>query len=194
MMKPVNLSKGTLAAAIVGALTFASVTAEDKTEAEPEEDVRGKIVEALEAQEKSIISATEVSPKTEKAGDDLSDAEAKARKEKELSPRDLALKDHRKQLKIYDLDLNGSISEEEWKAANEKNPDRNRKFFLVDKDKDGEISDDEAMKFLMQRISVESTFVGESDDNGTTNVIEDGIEENAPSELRVTLFSIPLGN
>ncbi|MDF1737593.1 MAG: hypothetical protein P1U86_00425 [Verrucomicrobiales bacterium] len=192
MMKPANQLKGiaTASIAIAIALTAPSAVSEEQAE----EDVRGKIEEALDAQEKSIISATEASPKTENAVEKTNQAESDAKKEEELSPRDLALKDHHEQLKIYDLDLNGKISEEEWKAANKKNPDRNGKFNLVDKDKDGEINDDEAIKFLMQRISVESTYVGESDDNGTENVIEDGIEENAPSELRFTLFSIPLGD
>ncbi len=190
MMIPVKLLKEIATASIAIALSVTGATSEEQ----PEEDVRGKIEKALEAQEKSIISATEVSPKTEKVVEEANQAESDKKKEKELSPRDLALKDHHEQLKIYDLDLNGSISEEEWKAANRKNPDRNGKFNLVDKDKDGEINDDEAIKFLMQRISVESTYVGESDDNGTEIVIEDGIEENAPSELRFTLFSIPLGD
>ena len=167
-----------------------SLGAEEK----PDDDVREEIAEALEKQENKIIAATVVSPKTEKASDKASTEEGEEKKEKALSPRDLSLKNHHEQLKIYDLDKDGRISEDEWKAANQKNPDRNGKFNLIDKDKDGQIDDNEAVTFLMQRLSVESTYVGESTDNGAEIIIEDGVEENAPSEVRFTLFSIPIGD
>jgi len=175
---------------IAGALLATNLNAEEA----PAEDVREEIAEALESQENKIISATEVTPKSGEASGkaDLGDGEEK--KEETPSPRDLTLKNHHEQMKIYDLDRDGRISEDEWKAANKKNPDRNEKFNLIDKDKDGQIDDDEAVTFLMQRLSVESTYVGESDDNGTEVIIEDGVEENAPSEVRFTLFSIPIGD
>ncbi len=189
-MKTQYLSIGAAAALIFGALGVTSLKAEEK----PDDDVREEIAEALEKQENKILSATEPTPKKEEAADKASASEGKEKKEEELSPRDLSLKNHREELKIYDLDEDGRISEDEWKAANKKNPERNDKFNLIDKDKDGQIDDNEAVTFLMQRLSVESTYVGESDDNGTEVIIEDGVEENAPSEVRFTLFSIPIGD
>ena len=189
-MKTNYLSIATAAALFFGGPGVVSLKAEEK----PDDDVREEIVKALEKQERKIISATEVSPKTEEASDKASAKEGEEKKEKALSPRDLSLKNHHEELKIYDLDEDGRISEDEWKAANKKNPDRNGKFNLIDKDKDGQIDDNEAVTFLMKRLSVESTYVGESTDNGTENIIDDGIEEHAPSEVRFTLFSIPIGD
>lgn len=109
-----------------------------------------------------------------------------------LSGRELALKDHREKLKVFDLNHDNQISEEEWKAANKDAPERNGKFNLIDKDQDGEINEDEAVNFLMERISIEDT-VSESATGEEGDAIESDIEENAPSEVRFTLFSIPLG-
>lgn len=120
-------------------------------------------------------------------------AEADRNKDGELSERELALQDHRKQLEIYDLNDDKKISKDEWKAANQKDQKRAEKFFMIDKDEDGEIDEDEALQFLKERISVESTYVdAKSEESG--NALEDKISENAPSEVRFTLFSIPIGD
>lgn len=110
----------------------------------------------------------------------------------DLSDRELALRDHREKLKLYDLNHDNQISEDEWKAANKDAPERNGKFNLIDKDQDGEINEDEAMNFLMERISV-GDVISESAAGEAGDTIESDIEENAPSEVRFTLFSIPLG-
>jgi len=120
-------------------------------------------------------------------------AEADRNKDGDLSERELALQDHRKQLEIYDLNDDKKISKDEWKAANQKDQKRGEKFFLIDKDEDGEIDENEALGFLKDRISVESTYVdAKSEDSG--NATEDKISDAAPSEVRVTLFSIPIGD
>lgn len=120
-------------------------------------------------------------------------AEADRNKDGGLSERELALQDHRKQLEIYDLNDDKKISKDEWKAANLKDQKRGEKFFLIDKDEDGEIDEEEALRFLKERISVDSTYVdAKSDQSG--NATEDKISDNAPSEVRVTLFSIPIGD
>jgi len=193
-MKRTYLSISAAVAIVAGSLAMGSIQAEEKPEKKPDDNVGEEIAAALAKQEKMLTAEPDASSETEKASDKVSLKEGEEKKEEALSPRDMALKDHHEQLKIYDLDENGKISEKEWKAANKKDTDRNEKFYLVDKDKDGEIDDDEALKFLMQRISLESTFLGGAADNGTENIIDDGIEEHAPSELRVTLFSIPIGD
>lgn len=120
-------------------------------------------------------------------------AEADRDKDGELSERELTLQEHRKQLEIYDLNDDKKISKEEWKAANQKDQKRAEKFFLIDKDDDGEIDEEEALRFLKERISVESTYVDAKSDEAA-NTVEDKISENAPSEVRFTLFSIPIGD
>ena len=120
-------------------------------------------------------------------------AEADRNEDGKLSDRELALQDHRRQLEIYDLNRDKKISEEEWKAANKEDRTRDDKFFLVDKDEDGEIDEEEAVGFLMDRISVASTYVDATGDE-STDVTENEIQENAPAEVRFTLFSIPFGD
>jgi|APTNR8051073442_1049403.scaffolds.fasta_scaffold09764_4 hypothetical protein len=122
-------------------------------------------------------------------------AETDRNKDGDLSERELALQDHRKQLEIYDLNDDKKISKDEWKAANLKDQKRGEKFFLIDKDEDGEIDEEEALRFLKERISVDSTYVdAKSDEDGNGNAVEDKISDNAPSEVRFTLFSIPFGD
>lgn len=106
--------------------------------------------------------------------------------------RELALRDHRRQLEIYDLDDDSAISEDEWKAANRDDLARGEKFFLVDKNEDGKIDEDEAVRFVMERVSLASTYLDVTEEDGS-DFLENEIKEHAPSEVRFTLFSIPLG-
>lgn len=116
-----------------------------------------------------------------------------APEEETMTLREMFLQSHREQLEIYDLNHDNVISEEEWKAANEDDLARGEKFFVVDKNEDGEIDENEAVGFLMERVSLSSTYIDATSDE-TTDITRGDIKEAAPSELRVTLFSIPLGD
>lgn len=118
--------------------------------------------------------------------------EADPDKEEKMTLRELAIQSHREQMAIYDLDGDNQISEEEWKAANGEDLARGEKFFLVDEDENGKIDENEAIGFLMERVSLSSTYLDATDDE-SVDVTRDEIKKHAPSELRVTLFSIPLG-
>ncbi len=113
--------------------------------------------------------------------------------EDRMTLREMFLRSHREQLEIYDLDHDNQISEEEWKAANEDDLARGEKFFVVDKNEDGEIDENEAVGFLMERVSLSSTYLDATSDENA-DITRGDIKEHAPSELRVTLFSIPLGD
>lgn len=123
----------------------------------------------------------------------INSAEADRNEDGELSERELAQQDHRKQLEIYDLNDDKMISKDEWKAANKKDEKRAEKFFLIDKDENGEIDENEAFRFLKERISVDSTYV-DATGEGPKDTTKPEISENAPSEVRFTLFSIPIGD
>lgn len=167
---------------LTGFFSVSDLQAQEKSNAEVTEEAIADLQEEKKENGKTVIMPPQVDAK-----------EAGLAEEKELTLQDLIAQDHQEQLKVYDLDNDGRISEEEWKIANEERPERNGQFNAIDKDEDGQIDSDEAIKFLMQRFSVESTYFGESSENSTEDVIEDGVEENAPSEVRFTLFSFPIG-
>ena len=137
--------------------------------------------------------SSEEAPATNGDPTGLDPAVAGTREEGKLTLREMALQSHREQMEIYDLDGDGNISEKEWKAATKEDLARSEKFFLVDEDEDGKIDENEAIGFLMDRISFSSTYLDATGDENA-DLIKDDIKEAAPSELRVTLFSIPLGD
>ena len=116
-----------------------------------------------------------------------------APEEDTMTLREMFLRSHREQLEIYDLNHDNQISEEEWQAANEDDLARGEKFFVVDKNEDGEIDENEAVGFLMERVSLSSTYIDATTEDGA-DITRGDIKDHAPSELRVTLFSIPLGD
>ncbi|MEM7699152.1 MAG: hypothetical protein AAF236_12195 [Verrucomicrobiota bacterium] len=109
-----------------------------------------------------------------------------------LSQRERFLQSHREQLKIYDLNDDKRISEEEWRAANEDARERDAQFYLIDKDENGQIDSDEAVRFLVERVSIGKTYVDVTEE-ANLDEAEKIILDAAPSEVRVTVFSIPLG-
>ncbi len=211
-MRHAQLHRVAGAAAFVAALLVPNIGAEEPKDLPVAKPVAAEPVAERESEPaadpvpiREAISSLEVDsrPETKLSTEEIlnpeeeptvvNPAEADRNADGELSERELALQDHREQLKIYDLNGDKKISEEEWKAANKEDRERNDKFFLVDKDEDGEIDEEEAVGFLMERISVGSTYVDATGDENT-NVIDNEIEENAPTEVRFTLFSIPFGD
>ena len=177
------------------AMVYAGVEAEESKEipvAEPVPTAKPIPPSETAPEAKMIVPAEGVAAEGEISAA-VDPEEADRDSDGELSERELALQDHRKQLEIYDLNDDKKISREEWKAANSKDRKRAEKFFMIDKDEDGEIDEDEALRFLKERISIDSTYVdAKSEDSGKAT--EDKISDAAPSEVRFTLFSIPIGD
>lgn len=177
------------------AMVYAGVEAEESKEipvAEPVPTAKPIPPSETAPEAKMIVPAEGVAAEGEISAA-VDPEEADRDNDGELSERELALRDHRKQLEIYDLNDDKKISKEEWKAANSKDRKRAEKFFMIDKDEDGEIDEDEALRFLKERISIDSTYVdAKSEDSGKAT--EDKISDAAPSEVRFTLFSIPIGD
>ncbi|MDF1657538.1 MAG: hypothetical protein P1U58_07990 [Verrucomicrobiales bacterium] len=140
-----------------------------------------------------VVPLAKVTPNDDEETTSVDLVKADRNDDGKLTEREVALHDHRAQLSIYDLNDDKKISNEEWKAANREKRERNEKFFLVDKNEDGQIDEDEAIRFVMERISLSSTYIDAAKDENA-DIIEDAVEEEAPSEVRVTLFSIPLGD
>ena len=185
---------GALVTALI-AIFYAGVEAEESKEipvAQPVTTAK-PIAPSEEAPGAKMVPPAEGVPAEGEVSAAVDPGEADRNKDGELSERELALQDHRKQLEMYDLNDDKKLSKDEWKAANAKDQKRAEKFFMIDKDEDGEIDEDEALRFLKERISIDSTYVdAKSEESG--NAIKDKISDNAPSEVRFTLFSIPIGD
>lgn len=85
-----------------------------------------------------------------------------------------------------------ALSASETEAVSGADPDRDRKI-SADEAADGgtDSAEDETLRSLMQRFSVRSTYLDATEGEHTKSR-EIRIKEKAPSELRFTLFSIPL--
>lgn len=125
---------------------------------------------ALSVPEIDVFSGTETS-----RSDFTNPAAADRNKDRKLSRRELGLQDLRGRLEIYDLNRDKKISEDEIAAANQVSSS----------------GEDETLRSLMQRFSVNSTYL-DATGGENTKPRESRIKEKAPSELRFTLFSIPL--
>lgn len=106
-----------------------------------------------------------------------------------LSHQEVAAHHHEEELREFDLDNDNHISRSEWAAAHPSSAQDDQHFNNVDKDSDGHISRGEAVLFVTEHISFSDTF-RKYDQNGDFHLHWEEIDEGAPTELNITLFSI----
>lgn len=109
-----------------------------------------------------------------------------------LSKNDVALHYHEELLDHYDLDDDDHISEEEWKSAHPSATQLHPRFNQIDSNKDKKLSKSEAIAWVSSHISLGDAFK-KYDQDGDFSLHWKELNANAPSELRVTMFSVPLG-
>lgn len=114
---------------------------------------------------------------------------ADANRDGKLNRHEIAMHHHREELQKYDLDRDNRISQAEWESAHPSLADRDEHFNKVDKNSDGHISDNEALLFITEHVSFSDPFI-KHDLDGDSQLHWKEIDEGAPAELRVTLFSI----
>lgn len=116
-------------------------------------------------------------------------ASADANSDGRLSHQEIAVHHHEEELQNFDLDNDNHISRSEWSAAHPSAADGDQHFNHLDKDSDGHISRDEAVLFVTEHVSFTDTFK-KYDQNGDFHLHWEEIDEGAPAELNITLFSI----
>lgn len=109
-----------------------------------------------------------------------------------LSKSDVALHYHEELLIQYDLDDDDHISEEEWKSAHPSATQLHPRFNQIDSNKDKKLSKSEAIAWVSKHVSLGDAFK-KYDQDGDFSLHWKELNANAPTELRVTMFSVPLG-
>ncbi|MEM9016359.1 MAG: hypothetical protein AAGC68_05050 [Verrucomicrobiota bacterium] len=106
-----------------------------------------------------------------------------------LTDHELATHKHREALAELDLDNDSHISAGEWATARQAEIGDDPHFNTLDKDGNGSVSEDEAVQFITQHVSFGSAF-RRLDQNGDFHLHWEEIDEAAPDEINVTLFSL----
>ena len=109
-----------------------------------------------------------------------------------LTKIDVALHYHEELLDQYDLDDDDHISEEEWKGTHPGAAQLHPRFNQIDSNKDKKVSKSEAIAWVSEHISLGDAFK-KYDQDGDFRLHWKELNANAPTELRVTMFSVPLG-
>lgn len=116
-------------------------------------------------------------------------ARADADSDGKVSKTELARHHHREALAEFDLDNDNHISASEWAAAKPSAGENDPHFNQLDKNSDGRVAEDEAVLFLTEHVGFGNAF-SKMDQNGDFHLHWEEIDEAAPSEVNVTLFSI----
>ena len=109
-----------------------------------------------------------------------------------LSHKEIATHNHKADLEIYDLDRDGRISKSEWSAAHPSAAESDARFNHVDKDNDGHVSSSEAVFFATEHVTFDNLMT-KYDADSDQHLHWSELDEGAPTEMRVTMFSIPFG-
>lgn len=109
-----------------------------------------------------------------------------------LTKSEVALYHHEELLAQYDLDDDNHISETEWKSAHPSAAELDPRFNEIDRNKDKKLSKTEAITWVSEHISLGDAFK-KYDQDGDFSLHWKELNANAPTELRVTMFSLPLG-
>jgi hypothetical protein len=118
--------------------------------------------------------------------------EADLDKDGKLSKKDIALHYHEELLDQYDLDGDDHICDKEWRRAHPPAAQLHPRFNEIDRNKDGRLSKSEAVTWVSEHISLGDAFK-KYDQDGDFSLHWKELNANAPTELRVTMFSLPLG-
>ncbi len=108
-----------------------------------------------------------------------------------LTREEIAGWNHEQLLTQYDLDRDHQLSEQEWDNAHPSPAAGDVKFSQIDRDKDKKISRAEALKWVSENVTFTKAF-SKYDSDGDSRLYWKNLEEKAPTELRVTIFSLPI--
>ncbi len=113
-------------------------------------------------------------------------------KDGKLSHHEIAIHHHREELDLYDLNNDNHISKSEWSKAHPTTASDHEHFNKLDKDDDGHISSGEAILFVTEHVSF-GDMMKSFDEDGDQHLHWSEIDEAAPTEVRITLFSLHPG-
>jgi Ca2+-binding EF-hand superfamily protein len=134
---------------------------------------------------------TETASETAHIGNRSVFDQADVDKDGKLSHQEIATHHHEQELEIYDLDRDGHISKLEWSAAHPSSAESDARFNHVDKDSNGLVSKEEAVLFVTEHVTFDNLMTkydADSDESLHWNELDEG----APTEMRITMFSIPI--
>lgn len=117
--------------------------------------------------------------------------EADGDKSGHLSKEEVAAHHHAELLAVYDLDRDNHISEAEWRSAHPSASELDPDFNLIDRDKDKKISKAEAIKWVSEHVTFTKSFA-KYDMDGDSRLYWKDVDTKAPTELRVTMFSLAI--
>jgi|688.fasta_scaffold672426_1 hypothetical protein len=109
-----------------------------------------------------------------------------------LTAEEVVLHHHQELLAGYDQDRDQQISEAEWKARNPGQAETDPRFVAADTNKDKKLSKAEVATWVSQNVSFGKSFK-KYDTDGNGRLYWKEVDAMAPTELRVTIFSLPLG-
>lgn len=108
-----------------------------------------------------------------------------------VTREEIATLHHDEMLAQYDLDRDNHVSLQEWESAHPTAAETDAKFNLIDRDGDKKISKAEAVKWVSEHVTFTKSFA-KYDLDGDSRLYWKNLEEKAPTELRVTIFSLPI--
>ena len=108
-----------------------------------------------------------------------------------LTAEEVVLHHHQELLAGYDQDRDQQISEAEWKARNPGQAETDPRFVAADTNKDKKLSKAEAVKWVTNHVSFGKSFA-KYDADGDARLYWKEVDAMAPTELRVTMFSLPI--
>ena len=117
---------------------------------------------------------------------------ADSNKDGKLSNHEIAIHHHREELELYDLNNDNHISKSEWDRAHPTKASDHEHFNNLDKDDDGLVDTDEAILFVTEHVSF-GDMMASFDENGDQHLHWSEVDEAAPNEVRITLFSLHPG-
>ncbi len=107
-----------------------------------------------------------------------------------VSKSELARHMHREALAEFDLNNDNFISNEEWRVTHQNPELTDEHFNRLDKDGDGRVGEDEAVKFITEHVSFGDAFK-ELDQNGDLHLHWEEYADGEEGILNISLFSIP---
>lgn len=106
-----------------------------------------------------------------------------------LSRTELAHHKHKEALAEFDLNNDGMISSSEWSSAKPSAGEQDEHFNQLDKDGNGQVTQEEAVLFVSEHVSFSDMFE-ELDKNDDNHLHWEEFAEAEPDSVNVTLFSI----
>ncbi len=109
----------------------------------------------------------------------------------QLTKEEVAAHQHADLLAQYDIDRDSHISDVEWRSAHPTAIELDPDFNLIDRDKDKKISKAEAIKWVTEHVSFTKSFA-KYDTDSDARLHWKEVDAKAPTELRVTMFSLAI--